>query len=106
MTGSMADAEDVVQDAYLKAYRALVAGDFDRRSSVQTWLYRIVVNRAIDHKRGRARRAEVSDAGLEQPWDGSASVEARVALRELDEWLGALPPDQRAAVLLQSAEGF
>jgi len=106
MTGNIADAEDVVQDAYVKAYRALCAGDFDRRSSVQTWLYRIVVNRAIDHKRGRARRAETSDAAAEQAWDGSASAEARVALNELDEWLGELPGEQRAALLLQSAEGF
>ncbi|HEY4157917.1 MAG TPA: RNA polymerase sigma factor [Polyangiaceae bacterium] len=106
MMGNIADAEDVVQDAYVKAYRALCAGDFDRRSTVQTWLYRIVVNRAIDQKRGRTRRAETSDAAVEQVWDGAASAEARVALSELDEWLSVLPNEQRAALLLQSAEGL
>ncbi|MEI9953669.1 MAG: sigma-70 family RNA polymerase sigma factor [Pseudomonadota bacterium] len=54
--GNQADAEDVVQEAYVKAYRALTAGEFDRRSSTNTWLYRIVVNGAIDAKRSRQRR--------------------------------------------------
>ena len=38
-------------------------------------------------------------------WDGEAGAEAHMALAELNELLGALPPDQRAAVVLQSVEG-
>jgi RNA polymerase sigma-70 factor (ECF subfamily) len=104
--GNQADAEDVVQEAYVKAYRALSAGDFDRRSSTSTWLYRIVVNGAIDAKRSRKRRGEASDEQVEMGWDGAAYAEARMALSELDQWLEALPTDQRAALVLQTMEGL
>jgi len=104
--GNQADAEDVVQEAYVKAYRALTAGEFDRRSSTSTWLYRIVVNGAIDAKRSRKRRAEASDEQIDPGWDGAARAEARIALSELDDWLEALPPEQRAALVLQSMEGL
>jgi RNA polymerase sigma-70 factor, ECF subfamily len=104
--GNQADAEDVVQEAYVKAYRALTAGEFDRRSSTSTWLYRIVVNGAIDAKRSRTRRAESSDEQVDPGWDGAAFAEARLGLAELTEWLAALPPDQRAALVLQTMEGL
>src|SRR6188768_2419528 len=104
--GNQADAEDVVQEAYVKAYRALTAGEFDRRASVNTWLYRIVVNGAIDAKRSRNRRAEASDEQVDPGWDGAARAEARLALSELDDWLQALPAEQRAALVLQSMEGL
>ena len=104
--GNQADAEDVVQEAYVKAYRALTAGDFDRRSSTNTWLYRIVVNGAIDAKRSRKRRGEASDEQVDLGWDGAAFAEARLALSELDDWLRDLPTDQRAALVLQSMEGL
>jgi RNA polymerase sigma-70 factor (ECF subfamily) len=104
--GNQADAEDVVQEAYVKAFRALKAGEFDRRSSTATWLYRIVVNGAIDAKRSRTRRAEQNDIQIDPSWDGSALAEARLALAELDDWLVELPRDQRAALVLQSLEGL
>jgi RNA polymerase sigma-70 factor, ECF subfamily len=104
--GNLADAEDVVQDAYVKAHRSLVSGDFDRRSKVETWLYRIVVNAAIDAKRRRARAPEPRDELTDAGWDGAASAEARVALRELSDWLDALPPDQQSALILKSVEGL
>jgi RNA polymerase sigma-70 factor (ECF subfamily) len=104
--GNQADAEDVVQEAYVKAYRALSAGEFDRRASTATWLYRIVVNGAIDAKRSRTRRAEDSDVQTDVGWDGAAFVETRLALSELDDWLSELPPEQRAALVLQSMEGL
>jgi len=104
MMGNLADAEDVVQEAYVKAYRALQAGEFDRRSRVETWLYRIVVNTALDARRKRPRR-EVPDDNLVEPrWDGAASAEARLALTELSEWLGVLPEEQRTALLLKGVE--
>lgn len=105
--GNQADAEDVVQEAYVKAYRALTGGEFDRRSSTSTWLYRIVVNGAIDAKRSRTRKRETSDDVLtDTSWEGAGSAEARVALTELDEWLSELPTDQRAALVLQTMEGL
>jgi RNA polymerase sigma-70 factor, ECF subfamily len=105
MLGNMADAEDVVQEAYVKAYRSLLDGQFDRRAKVETWLYRIVVNAAIDARRKRARREPV----LEIPEDTTAAddspIEARLALAEIADWLGALPADQQAALVLKVVEG-
>jgi RNA polymerase sigma-70 factor (ECF subfamily) len=106
MMGSLADAEDVVQDAYVKAYQALSADRFDRRSKPETWLYRIVTNTPIDALRSRARRRTSSDEGVEPQYDGLASAEARVALAEIDDWLGQLPIEQRAAVTLKALEGM
>lgn len=105
IVGSLSEAEDVVQDSYVKAYQALTSGRFERRSSVTTWLRHIVTNTAIDSLRGRSRRPVPSDTIAESGWDGEAGAEAHVALAELNELLGALPPDQRAAVVLQSVEG-
>jgi RNA polymerase sigma-70 factor (ECF subfamily) len=109
MTGNMADAEEIVQDAYVKAYRALADGRFDRRSSVETWLYRIVTNGAIDALRERARRPEPRDLGADVAigdTGGSDAAEARVALVELASWMRDLPPDQRAALVLKALEGL
>lgn len=105
IVGSLSEAEDVVQDSYVKAYQALTSGRFERRSSVTTWLRHIVTNTAIDSLRSRSRRPVPSDTIAEAGWDGEAGAEAHMALAELNELLGALPPDQRAAVVLQSVEG-
>src|SRR5437868_7879285 len=56
MTGNEQDAEDVVQESLLRAYRQL--GKFDERSSFGTWLYRIAVNCSLDVVRARKRRSE------------------------------------------------
>ena len=106
MMGSLADAEDVMQEAYVKAYQALGSGGFDRRSRVDTWLYRIVANTAIDALRSRKRRQTQSDEAIEPEFDGVASAEARVALVEIGQLLGVLPADQRAAVALKALEGL
>ena len=106
IVGNVADAEEVVQEADVKAYRSLTGGQFDRRSRVQTWLYRIVVNGSIDAKRARARAAVPSDTVADLGWDGAANAEARVALSELSDMLSSLPPDQKAALVLKSVEGF
>jgi RNA polymerase sigma-70 factor (ECF subfamily) len=103
MMGNLADAEDVVQDAYVKAYRSLVEGRFDSRSKVDTWLYRIVTNTAIDAMRSKSRRRE-DDVAVEGATAGDA--ESRLALAELDDWLKDLPPDQRVALTLTAIEGM
>jgi RNA polymerase sigma-70 factor (ECF subfamily) len=56
MTGNEQDAEDVVQESFLRAYRQL--GKFDERASFGTWLYRIAVNCSLDLVRSRKRRNE------------------------------------------------
>ena len=60
MTGSAADAEDVVQDTFVRAYRQLAK--FEARSNFGTWLYRIGFNCAIDHLRSRPQRESAQDA--------------------------------------------
>src|SRR5690349_24858024 len=60
MTGNESDAEDVVQESFLRAYRQL--GKFDERASFGTWLYRIAVNCALDLVRSKKRRAEQQPA--------------------------------------------
>jgi RNA polymerase sigma-70 factor, ECF subfamily len=89
-----AAAEDIAQEAWLAAVRAL--DRFDRRRPFGPWLHRIVVNRAIDWTRARSLRAEVelsdTQAGdSEPPSDLPAVVRA----------LGELPPDQRAVIVLR-----
>ena len=105
MLGSVADAEDVVQEAYVKAYRALVTGEFDGRANVATWLYRIVTNQAIDSMRSRARRPKPTDVADESSSDW-ASAEQKLALAELSDFISELPADQRAALVLKAVEGL
>ncbi len=62
LTGEPSDAEDITQDAFLKAYSKL--GEFEGRSEFFTWLYRIALHRALNIKRNRGRRTLV---GLEDP---------------------------------------
>jgi RNA polymerase sigma-70 factor (ECF subfamily) len=105
MLGSVVDAEDVVQEAYVKAYRALQTGEFDGRANVTTWLFRIVTNQAIDAMRSRARRPKPTDTADESISD-LASAEQQLALSELSEWMSELPADQRAALVLKAVEGM
>ena len=106
MLGSVADAEDVVQDAYVKAFRSLTEGRFDGRSTVATWLYRIVANATLDALRGRSRAPAASDLPVNGSLDGAAFAEARLALAELSAWLDGLPPPERAALVLKAVEGL
>ncbi len=90
-----AAAEDIAQEAFLAAIRALHR--FDRRRPFGPWLHRIVVNRAIDWSRARALRREVSEpAEREAPPARPAGWSDEVIAA-----LAALDPDQRAAVVLR-----
>ena len=95
-----AGAEDVAQEAFLAAVRAL--DRFDARRPFGPWLHRIVVNRAIDWARARALRREV---GAEEAVAGAAAPEARdVAARPSEDVLAALAslsPDHRAVIVLR-----
>lgn len=105
--GSTADAEDVLQEAYVKAYRALAEGRFDARAGVQTWFRRVVTNACIDALRRRAARPAGEDTALENGrFDSGLDPEARAAFSELGDWLEELPPEQRAALVLCAVEGL
>ena len=84
MTGSYHDAEDVVQETYLRAVRAIEG--FEARSSLKTWLYRIATNTCITVLNHRSRR--MLPAGLGAPADDPA---ARVFADDAVAWLGPLP---------------
>ena len=94
VTHDAAAAEDIAQEAFIAAGRAL--DRFDRRRPFAPWLHRIVVNRAIDWTRARAARAEVF--AVPEREDSPAGPEAS---GELVVALGALPPDQRAVIVLR-----
>lgn len=106
MLGNVTDAEDVVQEAFVRAHRSLVEGQFDGRSSLETWLYRIVSNLALDQLRQRKRRGPAVEAMDEMMSVDGGSAETRLALRELDDWMGDLAPEQRVALVLSAIEGL
>ncbi|ANZ41721.1 RNA polymerase subunit sigma-70 [Lentzea guizhouensis] len=84
MTGSYQDAEDVVQETYLRAARAVEG--FEARSSLKTWLYRIATNTCITALNHRSRR--VLPAGLGAP---SSDPDAHIFDDESVPWLDPLP---------------
>jgi RNA polymerase sigma-70 factor, ECF subfamily len=99
VVGDAAAAEDIAQEAFLAAVRAL--DRFDRRRPFGPWLHRIVVNRAIDHSRARALRAET-----ELPASLAAPAAAPPANGTLLAAIGALPAEQRAVVVLRHLLGY
>ena len=71
--GSSSEADDITQDVFLKAYRALA--EFEGRSEFFTWVYRMTVNRALNVKRDRSRRGE--DAFDDPRLELAVAVDAR-----------------------------
>jgi RNA polymerase sigma-70 factor (ECF subfamily) len=105
LLGDRDEMEDALQDASIKAYRALP--DFKGRSGVGTWLYRILYNTCLDRLRRRPQPCEQPASATEEPVDpDSDPLDRLVAWERLDAALGALPPDQRVALLLIDQEGY
>ena len=102
MTADAHDARDVLQDAYVRAHRALVDGEFKGDARVETWLYRIVLNAALNHRRSRSRRARLAEPERAP----SASPEARADVAKLMELVRELPAEQRTALVLKELEGY
>ncbi len=112
MTGNEQDAEDVVQEGFLRAYRQI--GRFEARSNFGTWLHRIIVNCATDALRGRQsrrERARVQDAddvmdGLAEDRPGPEQMARGAEIRRrVDRSMAALTPLERAAFALRHYEG-
>lgn len=105
LTGNREDAGDVVQDAYVRAYRAIRR--FRGDSSFSTWMYRIASNCASTHlsRRTRQRTEELSDdvpiVDLRPEQDPSLRVEAAVLRHHIDRAIRALPERLRQVVVLR-----
>src|SRR4051794_10347494 len=116
MTGNEQDAEDLVQDTFIRAYRQLHR--FDSRASFSTWLYRICTNRALDLIRARKVRKEYQPVQKEEDGPGwldtiaarDPSPERLTHSRQLADLLPSalenLTELERAAFVLRHYEGF
>jgi len=101
MTGSRQDAEDLAQDAFVRAYSAL--GEFRGESSFRTWICQIATRLCIDHLRSRKETRELRE-DLAAPGEGSDWT-GRMADGEIvAEAIRALPPHYRAVVVLRHLE--
>ena len=114
IVGPGPDAEDVVQDALLSAWKSIRSFE---GTSFRAWLFRIVTNRALDRVRSKKRRAELPlepSEGEEVQWAEPADpspeladlASRREALAVVEEALREVPEEQRAALLLRDVEGF
>jgi RNA polymerase sigma-70 factor, ECF subfamily len=119
-----ADAEDIVQDAWLAVYQKIAT--FQRRASLGTWIQRIVINRAISHLRSASREVqapEPSDGDSAGDWFDDAgrwahppvawSAESPEALLSagalqdcIDKHLALMPANQRSLVIMRDMEGM
>lgn len=103
------EIEDVMQQAYLRAYAAL--GEYQGRSAFSTWLTRIALNEALGRLRGR-RRTEPLELGaaLEGAMEQDPTPEDRAASRQalalLERAIDRLAPIHRSVILLREVEGL
>jgi RNA polymerase sigma-70 factor (ECF subfamily) len=112
MTGNEQDAEDVVQESFLRAYRQL--GRFESRANFGTWLYRIVANCSVDLMRAKQARHDQTrgaslDEAVEMPAIDLPGPERLAHSAEIDrrvrDALEGLSPLERAAFTLRHYEG-
>ncbi|MGH9227768.1 MAG: sigma-70 family RNA polymerase sigma factor [Acidimicrobiales bacterium] len=120
MTRNSADAEDLVQETYLRAYRGFEG--FEEGTNLKAWLYRILTNTYINSYRAKKRRPEETDldevedlylyrriGGLEAAMAGRSAEDElleRLTDAEVKEALESLPENFRMAVLFADVEGF
>jgi RNA polymerase sigma-70 factor, ECF subfamily len=110
LLGDHAEAEDAVQDTFLRAFRYL--GSYKEQDRFRAWLWRILVNRCRTRAGDRQRRPEPVDAELIAQLADAEALHPDVALdrrflrEELAQALASLPAEQREAVVLHFTEGL
>ncbi len=114
LSGSESDADDIVQDVFIRAFRAL--DQFEGRSEFFTWVYRLTVNRSLDARKTSTRRSESSidecDPRIERAIlvdagdDPQRAAELRQTYARVLRALDALPPDMRTTVVLVRLQGL
>ena len=114
LSGSESEADDIAQDVFLRAYRAL--DQFEGRSEFFTWVYRMTLHRALDARRTRVRRSESSidehDPRIERaievdaPGDPARAAELRQTYARVLRALDALPPEMSATIALVALQGL
>ena len=103
--GDEAAAEDVTQEAFVRAYQAL--GRFRGEASLETWFYRILVRQAHNYRRWRAVRTLWQRESVEEPIDPTSAVQSDPGLRRrIAHALDQLSRRQREAFVLVYLEGF
>lgn len=106
MCGTRADAEDLLQEIFLLAYRKLP--EFRGESAVGTWLYRLAMNRCLDHLKSRQTRASGATSRLDEeaiPGPGRVS-DGGIKRLDLERAIARLPEGARAVFVLHDVEGF
>ena len=112
MCGNPEDAQDCLQEAMLRIYRAI--NSFKAQSSFSTWVYRITMNTCLDELRRRKNRPNTSLDGLYDagwsPVDPGQTPEKSALIkdmrRQLQAFIRELPEDMRAAIVLHDVEGY
>ncbi|MBM3738198.1 MAG: RNA polymerase sigma factor [Acidobacteria bacterium] len=104
MTGSESDADDIVQDTFLRAFRQIET--YEARSAFSTWIYRIAANCCLDMLRARRRRPQELPEALvcEAPGPDRMALATEVRTT-LSGALATLSDQERAAFLLRHFEG-
>ena len=107
MLGNRADADESLQETFVRAHQALAQGHWQEGSKTYPWLLAIATRICVDLLRRRNGRA-VPYADIDAGWlvsDGEHAERAQ-RVRELLTYLDHLPPDQRAALVLRYVEGL
>jgi RNA polymerase sigma-70 factor (ECF subfamily) len=106
LTGSLADADDLVQGACLKALDRIE--QWRPGTRLDSWMFRILQNLWIDQlreRRGREVAMDPDDLAGRAVGDAARENEARIALGEVRREVAKLPPEQRAVLMLVSVDG-
>lgn len=118
MTRNRAEAEDLVQETYLRAYRFF--DQYEQGTNCKAWLFRILRNNFINRYRQQRRKPEMVDLskveysldnsfemGAAPDWgDPEKSLESSLVRQEIEQALNLLPPEFRIVVVLSSMEGL